>query len=138
MIDQLVEDLQRDEGWRDEPYRCSEGFLTIGYGFLIDEHRSIRMPRQVGHLWLELIVQERWEQLIDAEPWLVDQAEAVQRAVGNMAYQLGVNGVLRFKNMLAALRSGDREGAATAAMDSRWALQTPDRAQRVANLIRGG
>lgn len=57
--------------------------------------------------------------------------------MANMAYQLGVSGVLRFRKMLEALRAGDREKAAEEALDSAWATQTPERAQRVARLIRG-
>jgi lysozyme len=54
-----------------------------------------------------------------------------------MAYQLGPSGVVAFKKMLAALEAGDRIAAAEAALDSKWATQTPNRAQRVAALIRG-
>ena len=54
-----------------------------------------------------------------------------------MAYQLGVNGVGNFSKMLNALESGDRETAAIEALDSKWATQTPERAERVANMIGG-
>ena len=33
----LLADLKRDEGFRGRPYRDGEGFLTIGYGTLIEE-----------------------------------------------------------------------------------------------------
>jgi lysozyme len=54
-----------------------------------------------------------------------------------MAYQLGVEGVAKFVLMLTALERGDRETAAVNALASEWAKQTPDRAKRVATLIRG-
>lgn len=137
MIDQLIDDLKSDEGWRERPYRCSEGWLTTGYGFLIDERRSIPMPREVGDLWLRLIVADRFAELTARLPWLMDQPADVQRALGNMAYQMGVSGVMGFRKMLAALKDGDRELAANESLDSTWAKQTPRRAQRVAALIRG-
>lgn len=134
----LVADLKSDEGWRDRPYRDHLGFLTVGYGFLIDERKSIAMPLEVGELWLSRLAHERVTHLNDRLPWLKNQPDDVQRALANMAYQMGVNGVLAFRRMLNALTSGGRIAAAREALDSTWAKeQTPERAQRIANLIRG-
>lgn len=137
MLDKAIEDLKRDEGFENTPYDCSRGFKTIGYGFLIDERVSEPMPEPVASLWLEMIVEDRWEHLIEVIPWIEDQPEDVQRALVNMSYQLGVRGLLKFKKMLRALENGDRELAAVEAMGSRWAQQTFHRAKRVAELIRG-
>lgn len=137
MIDSIISDLKADEGWRERPYRDTRNLLTVGYGFLIDERMATPMPRAVGDLWLELEVETRWNALLAKLPWLETQPADVQRALGNMAYQLGVAGVLEFKRMLSCLASGDRHGASDEAMDSAWARQTPQRAQRVSNLIRG-
>jgi lysozyme len=134
----LIADLKREEGWRDRPYRDTEGLLTTGFGFLIDESRSIAMPVAVGELWLSLIVEERMDALQNRLPWLSGQPEGVQRALGQMAYQMGVSGVLGFKNMLGALQEGDRVEAAKHALDSAWSRQTPARAKRVAKMIREG
>lgn len=95
------------------------------------------MPRAVGDLWLEIIAKEKWDDLLSRVPELASQPEDVQRALGNMAYQLGVDGLLGFRVMFAALAVGDRKRAAEAAQDSRWFRQTPNRAKRVIGLIRG-
>lgn len=136
-LNRLVSDLQKDEGWREKPYRDTRGLLTIGYGFLIDETKAVSLPKPVGDYWLEFLVEDRWHQLVDAIPWIVDEDEKIQRALGNMAYQLGVVGVLKFGKMLEALKVGDRATAALEALDSAWAKQTPSRAKRVAHLIAG-
>ena len=138
MITQLVaQDLKRDEGWVPHAYQDHLGYWTLGYGFLIDERRGGRIPQHIANQWLEWEINQRWAKLTTELPWLEDQPEDVQRALANMAYQLGVGGVLRFRKMLEALRAGDREKAAEEALDSAWATQTPERAQRVARLIRG-
>jgi len=67
----------------------------------------------------------------------MSQPPDVRRALLNMAYQLGVSGLLNFSKMLTALQAGDREEAAREALDSLWAKQTPNRARRVALLLRG-
>ena len=133
----LIEDLKRDEGWRGSAYRDHLGYLTIGYGFLIDYRRGGELPKPIAEAWLQHAVEERWRQLINLVPWLEHQPPEVQRALGNMAYQLGVGGVIGFKRMLAALWNGNRALAAMEALNSKWASQTPARAHRVGDLIRG-
>lgn len=135
MIDQLIQDLKRDEGFVEHVYPDHLGYLTLGYGFMVDERRGGGIPEPVAQYWLEYEIEKRFDSLLEKLPWLVDQPEDVQRALGNMSYQLGVNGLLNFRNMLAALESGDRETAASEALNSRWAQQTPHRAKRVAALI---
>lgn len=137
MIDDLVEDLKLEEGWRPQPYRDHLGFLTIGYGFLIDPEKSVALPRVVGEHWLLYEAAKKVDQLEKLWEPFKHQPEEVQRALGNMCYNLGVGGVLKFKHMLAALEEGDRETAAEEALDSKWAKQVPMRAKRVTDLIRG-
>jgi lysozyme len=149
VIDELIEDLKRDEGWRGFIYDDAtgepivkgsvvQGYPTIGFGFCVSEDRGAELPGRIGEDWLRHAVLERWNRLVTLEPWLQEQPEDVQRAVANMAYQLGVEGVRRFRKMLAALKDGDRRTAAAEALNSRWSEQTPERARRVAALIRGG
>lgn len=144
MIAELIEDLKKDEGWlpyayddlTGQPVTC-EGWVTIGWGFMIDQRLGGEVPKPVAEFWLEYAVEQRWEALMDERPWIVEQPPNVQRALGNMAYQLGVAGVLKFEDMLDALQEGDRELAYKEALNSRWASQTPSRAQRVASMLRG-
>jgi lysozyme len=142
--DALLADIKADEGWlpygyddrTSEPVSCS-GWLTIGYGFLIDSRKGVGLPRPVAEFWLRYAVNERVEELQRRWPAFKDQPEAVQLALANMAYQMGVSGVLKFADMLAALERGERAAAATHALQSIWATQTPKRAKRIAALIRG-
>lgn len=133
----VIDDLKRDEGWRPEPYQDHLGYWTIGYGFLIDPKKPVKLPAIVGEIWLATLVEEREKALFAAIPWLAGQPEEIKRALVNMAYQLGISGLLRFKKMLDALRAGRRDLAAVEALSSTWATQAPARAQRVAALIRG-
>jgi len=71
-------------------------------------------------------------------PWWRDLPEPWQRALINMAFQLGVGGLAGFRRMLAALRQRDGPGAMREALDSVWATQTPERAARVAALFLEG
>ena len=137
MIDDLVNDLKRDEGWRQYVYKDSEGYFSIGYGFLVDASKGGGLPKHIGEQWLLYAASTRWYALCSKITWILDKPEHVQRAVANLCYQCGVNGVLKFKKMLAALEADDMETAEREAYDSQWARKFPRRAKRVINLMVG-
>ena len=58
-----------------------------------------------------------------------------QDVLTEMAFQLGGNGLMHFRKMLAAVREGDFETAAVELLDSRLATQTPKRAQELSCLM---
>ena len=136
-ISKVIEDLKVDEGWDPSAYKDSLGFWTIGYGFLIDRSKGGEIPMPIAEAWLKHEATEKWNSLVAAQPWVLTQPENVQRALCNMCYQLGVSGVGKFKKMIAALKLGDRDKAADEALDSTWAKQTPNRAKKVTDIMRG-
>lgn len=135
--DALMDTLKSDEGWRPYVYDDSEGFATIGYGFLVDARKGVGLPRPVAEFWLRYAVNERLAELQRLWPAFKDQPAEVKDALGNLAYQLGAAGLVKFKRMLAALAAGDRDTAADELMESKLAKQAPARTNRTAALIRG-
>jgi len=53
-----------------------------------------------------------------------------------MVFQLGVGGVSKFKKMWSALQEQDYNKASIEMLDSRWAKQTPSRANSLASIMR--
>jgi lysozyme len=49
---------------------------------------------------------------------------------------MGVNGVLKFKKMWEALKRADYMEASKQMMDSTWAVQTPNRAKKLSEMMR--
>ncbi len=86
------------------------------------------------------IVAGRVQQLrseLSKELWWFSTAPAtVQDVLIEMAYQLGVGGVRKFRNTLAHLAKADYSAAADEMLDSLWAKQTPGRAHALADRIR--
>ena len=136
LLGAIADDLKNDEGWVPHAYQDHLGFWTVGYGFLVDKRRNGRIPQPVADYWLNWEIDRIWERLSEALPWFDDLPEQVQRALVNMAYQMGVSGLLGFRQTLALLADGKYAEAADQAMRSRWAEQTPNRARRVAGWIR--
>ena len=56
----------------------------------------------------------------------------------NMAFQLGVSGLMKFKRFIAAYRAGDFVTASKEMLDSRWAMQTPNRAKELSEQMLTG
>ena len=135
MIDELKADLLRDEGLRRTAYQDHLGFWTIGVGRLIDGAKGGGISEDEAMMLLENDI-AKFTARLDAElPWWKSRPDNVQRAMANMAFQLGMGGLQEFKRMLACLQAGDYAGAKREALDSTWAKQTPERAARVVALF---
>lgn len=134
----MFRDIDRDEGNVPYAYQDHLGYWSIGRGFLIDKAKGGRLPDKVNDYWLAYILEEREAELDRLIPWWRQLTDARQRAIMNMAYQLGTAGLLGFPAMLGALQAGRYQEAADEAMDSKWARQTPERASRVSEMIRKG
>ena len=131
----MIEELKRDEGVVLKPYKDSVGILTIGVGRNLEAHGISMYEAEV---LLSNDIENHWKALLKELPWIADLSENRQRAMLNMAFNLGISGLLGFKNSLAALKAGEYAKAADMFLDSHWATQVHDRAKRVAQLIREG
>ena len=134
---QIITDLKRDEGVVLHAYQDSLGLWTIGIGRLIDQRKGGGISEKEAVMLLTHDLERIMTDLDTRIPWWTHQPEPVQRALVNMAFNLGVPGLMGFKGMLAALQARNYVEAAKAALDSKWAKQVGDRARRVADLIRG-
>ncbi len=127
----ITADLKRDEGLRLKPYRCSAGKLTIGYGRNLDD---VGITGIEADILLDYDIRRTYADLDRALPWWRGLPAPWQRGLLNMAFNLGLTRLLTFKRMLAALQAGDGGRAAAEALDSKWAVQVGERAQRIAAL----
>jgi lysozyme len=64
-----------------------------------------------------------------SENGCMDMDEVAEEIIIEMIFQLGKTGVSKFRNMWKALSGLDYSTAASEMLDSRWAKQTPNRAQ---------
>ena len=124
-----IEQLKRHEGLKLKPYLCTAGKLTIGYGRNLED-KGINKSEAEEMLLRDICeVEER----LFAAGLLDGQNDARKAVLINMAFQLGFNGLLGFKNMLEAVRRHEYELAGKEMLDSRWAMQTPTRAKELYN-----
>lgn len=148
----IIEQLRRDEGVRHAPYDDPLGFLTIGIGHLIDARKGGFLPDyakpelerngRLSDFTVNRLLMDDLEftnkELLRRAPWMRSLDEARYGCMINMAFQMGVTGLLGFKNTLVMVQNGDYEGAAKGMLNSLWATQTPNRARRVSQQMQTG
>jgi len=131
-INQTKEAVKKEEGYRLEVYKCTEGHLTGGYGHKMLEGET---PPTDHAGWLVLFERDFARAVTGADDLLKicpDINDSARNIVVEMVYQMGAYGVSKFKGMLKALQEEDYKQASVEMLDSRWAKQTPNRAKRMA------
>lgn len=130
----LVDQLKGHEGYRQYPYTCTGGALSVGYGHNL---QAKGLTREQAEMVLQDDVHEV---LVELHKYSFFNAldPVRQTVLGNMAFNLGVNGLFRFRKMIAAVRLGNFDLAASEMLDSLWAKQVGNRAIELADLMKYG
>jgi lysozyme len=134
----LINELRRDEGVVRHAYQDSLGFWTIGVGRLIDARNGGGLSDEEVDYLLQNDVDTVRAQLDASLPWWRSLDEVRQRVLINMAFNLGIRGLLGFKNTLAAVKAGQWDKAAKGMLASKWADQVKGRAARLAHMMKTG
>jgi len=137
-VDKLRKELIRDEGDIPHAYQDSLGYWTIGIGHLIDKRKGGGLSEAARKFIFEEDLREKEADLDKALPWWRELSDARQRVLVNMCFNLGIGGLLGFKNTLAYIKAGDYEAAAKGMLNSKWATQVGDRAVRLSEMMRKG
>lgn len=132
MKNKLIENIKKSEGFVGIVYKDTLQIDTIGYG------TKLPLSKFEAELILKHRLDGKIKELLQNKPFVEILSENVQNALFEMAYQLGVSGLLKFKKMWIALEKEDYHKAHLEALDSLWAKQTPSRAKRIANIIKLG
>ena len=131
----LRDQILRDEGCRLRPYKDSEGLLTIGVGRCLDR-KGISQTEADFLLGNDIL--EYTAAVNSNIPCAIRLDEARRGVLINMAFNLGIAGLMKFRKMLAAVEAGEWDRAAAEMMDSRWAGQVGERAHRLARQMQTG
>ena len=134
-IDQLIIELNRDEGLRLLPYRDTVGKLTIGVGRNLDD---VGISIAEANNMLLNDINRVLPQLDKSMPWWRDLSEARQRVLCNMAFNLGITKLLKFTKTLKMMQDGNYKQAAEAMRQSLWYRQVGVRAERLAVMMDNG
>lgn len=130
----LTELLKQHEDFRSHLYKDSRGYNTIGYGTNIDAGLSEKNAIAL----LESRIDEDACKLFYYHPFFNELNEARQIALLDMCYNLGIEGFLKFHNMISALQAHDYQRAHNEILNSQAAIECKDRYKQIATIILTG
>tara|TARA_R100001460_G_scaffold23984_1_gene48329 strand:- start:735 stop:1223 length:489 start_codon:yes stop_codon:yes gene_type:complete len=152
----LVEKLIQHEGLKLNVYKDTLGIDTIGIGRNLEDRGiskeeldvmdipNIETVYQFGITEVDAVylaendVQIVEEELVRAHP-CVDRLDAVRQLVlVDMAFNMGVPRLCKFKKMWAAIHEDDFSTASREMLDSRWAVQVKGRSHKLAHAMHHG
>lgn len=151
-----IEKLIKHEGIVLNVYKDSLGIDTIGIGRNLED-RGITQEElddldipSIGHVYEYGITEEDAvylvtndieiveEELCRAHSCIEDLDAVRQLVVMDMAFNMGVPRLCKFKKMWAAIHDGDYTTAAVEMLDSRWATQVGTRAIKLSKAMEEG
>jgi len=134
--DKLVESVKKHEGYRNKVYLDSLGKRTVGYGHLCVEDKWVD-GWEYSQVELEKVLEKDLKYAINQGEGMCRDLKISDDAkflIIEMIFQLGSAGIQKFRKMWEALKEDppNYKEASVQMLDSRWAKQTPNRAQEMA------
>lgn len=136
----VKERIKEHEGFRDTVYLDSLGKRTVGYGHLcVEDHWED--GKKYDKEYLDEIFDKDFQNAADqcedlCNDYELELPETITDVLIEMIFQLGIGNVMKFKKMIAALQEKDFETASLEMLDSRWATQTPSRAEKLSLIVK--
>ena len=138
-LEECKERIKTHEGFCNTVYKDTLGKRTVGYGHLctVDENWKDSEVYDLAYLndVFEIDFMEATKQAEELIGDLILEKDA-NEIILEMVFQLGKTGVSKFKNMWSALKNNDYKKAADEMLDSKWAKQTPQRAESLADIMK--
>lgn len=138
------EGTKRDQDGLHVAYRCTAGALTIGYGHNLEAKpvpgvtAQSRLNEDQARRLLEIDIREAEHQLRQTLMWTHSLDPVRYAVLVNMAFNMGINGLLGFRNTLADVERGDYAAASRRMLQSKWARQVGNRARELSEQMRTG
>ena len=143
----IISLLNFEEGYSEKPYYCSAGYPTIGIGKRIGpkgaplSNYQFTVSKQLAAVWLSEELQQKVADMsahANITAAMVACNDARKAILISMAYQMGADGLAKFTNTLKAISEKRWSDAKSGMMNSAWAKQTPNRANRHATQMLTG
>lgn len=146
----LIEQLKKHEGFKSHAYKCTAGFNTIGFGYNLDanplklsdseikNHTKNGITEREATILLLRAIEEIEEKLHKALPCFCKLSNTRKNVLINMAYNLGIVGLFKFRRMIDALEHRQFVEASEQMLASKWAAQVHNRAYELAQQMEIG
>ena len=138
-LEELKERIKTHEGFVNYVYKDTLGKRTVGYGHLCTDDEKWIDGECYGHDYLNDVFEIDFNEAVNQAEKLIGDTIIKNKAaeiIVEMVFQLGMGGVSKFKKMWSALENQNYEEAANQMLDSKWATQTKNRAESLAEIMR--
>lgn len=133
--DQLITLLKAEEGFVGHMYLDSLGVPTVGYGLNL---RDRPFKQKWAEFILADIVNDLYFEVLNMVLVFRSLSPVRQCVLLDMAYQMGTEGLLGFADMLKDCSQGNYADAAIKMLQSKWAAETPKRANVLSWMMEHG
>lgn len=130
-----VELIRQHEGCELRMYICPAGKRTIGVGHNLDD---VPISQAAADQILADDIERCRQQLRYNLQWFAALDEVRQAAMLDLCFNLGWQGLGRFRRFLTAMASDDYGRAGAELVDSKWYGQVGSRAPRIVKMIQTG
>lgn len=139
MYEEIKEEIIKHEGKINKVYLDHLGNATFGVGHLVLPTDDLQEGVEYDDTKIMEFFERDFRQATNDAESFIKSENIDPRAFGcviNMAFQLGLPRLLKFKNFQYHLNKCDYESASSEMLDSLWAKQTPNRANELADIMR--
>ena len=126
---------KRFEGLRLKPYICPAGKLTIGYGHNLEDNG---ITEEIAVNMLDADLKSAEKEIRAKFTGYNKLNEARQFVLVDMTFNMGINKLLTFRKMFAALAKGEYPTAALEMKDSKWYRQVGNRGKILCEIMKSG
>lgn len=134
---ELMNQLKRQEGVRLDAYQDSLGNWTIGVGHTPAFEGQVIRADMVDSLLIGDLAEAQSEMLTSI-PWVQSLDPIRYCVLWNMVFNMGIEHLIEFKNMLSACKMRNWKEASKQMMDSLWATQVKERADELSDQMSTG
>lgn len=133
MKEKLKRSILLHEGWKNFPYVDTVGKITIGCGYNLtdrgmdDDWINSQYERDVCYFYNQL----------NQFPWFLNMNIDRQIVLVDMCF-MGWKHFLTFRRMMTCLANYDYLNASKEMLNSKWAIQCPERAKQLAHAMLTG
>lgn len=142
-INKLREQLKIDEGVKYEVYDDHLGYKTFGIGHLVkstDEEYGFPVGTPVSEERVNSVFDKDVITYIDESKKVFGNLEEmpgeVQQVIVNMCFNMGAPRLSQFKKFIRAIHDEEWATASLEMLDSKWANQVGERANRLSDRIK--
>ena len=134
----LIKRIKKNEGFASKPYKDQLGFLTIGYGHLILSKEKHLIENKQTKADLEKIFIKDFTSVVKIfNKSLKNNTfnKKDEELLIEMVFQIGVVGVIKFRNLLVNMRKRNKHLVCFEMMNTLWYNQTPNRVKKLIEIF---